>query len=603
MTSLPSIPGNPRARLSRREFLRATVALGGVGAVTAFLAACGGTSTATVAPTIAPTKAPAASAAASTSAAPSAAASAAPSAAAGGASGAPSAAASAAASRAASAAPSAAAGGPTSPPVGSGKGKTLKMARNAEPFSPFVPWQIDDNPALFISVNIYDGLLRTTKDGFGIEAALATKWESSTDGLTWTFTLRDGVKFSDGTALKAADVKASLDQTAKGEKSGWKDSYKAIKEVQAPDDKTVKIVLSQAYAPLLSTLAMFCAGIMPADMATASDAKEFDATKTRGTGAYVLSGWKKGDPVILKQNPNYWRGNTGPETIQIEYVPDDNSRILKLQGGEVDVIDFVPLSQLQSLGTQPTLKAQAFTIQQFSTLAMNVEKKPLDDVKIRQALNYAIDKDAIIKSVYFGNATFMNAPIPPGTYWDKTLPGYPFNLDKAKQLMAQSTMPSGFTLDYSIGSGNTVAQAIATIAKDQWSKIGVTVNIQQLESSVLRTSFREGKLAMWPGGWTNDMNDPTQIVNYQMRGGASPFAYWTRYNNAALNDKITKADLEQDPKKREQQYAEIQKIYLDDAPMVFLLYPPATAAWQKSIEGFFIDGLSYYRFEDVKINK
>ena len=88
-----------------------------------------------------------------------------------------------------------------------------------------------------------------------------------------------------------------------------------------------------------------------------------------------------------------------------------------------------------------------------------------------------------------------------------------------------------------------------------------------------------------------------------MRGGASPFAYWTRYNNPDLNDKITRADLEQDTAKREQLYAEIQKIYLDAAPLVFLVYPPATAGWQKYVEGFFIDGLSYYRFEDVKINK
>ena len=115
------------------------------------------------------------------------------------------------------------------------------MARNAEPFSPFVPWQIDDNPALFISVNVYDTLLRTTKDGLGVEAGLATKWDPSADGLTWTFTLANNLKFSDGSAMKASDVKASLDVARAGEKSAWKDVYKAIREITAPDDKTVKI--------------------------------------------------------------------------------------------------------------------------------------------------------------------------------------------------------------------------------------------------------------------------------------------------------------------------------------------------------------------------
>ncbi len=120
--------------------------------------------------------------------------------------------------------------------------------------------------------------------------------------------------------------------------------------------------------------------------------------------------------------------------------------------------------------------------------------KPFDDVNIRQAMNYALDKDAIIKAVYFGQAKFMNSPIPPGTYYDKTLPGYPFNLDKAKQLMAASSMPSGFTFDYPIPSGDSVAQQVATIAKDQWSKIGITANIQSFDKAVFRTNYRDGKI-------------------------------------------------------------------------------------------------------------
>src|SRR5207247_6671681 len=109
-------------------------------------------------------------------------------------------------------------------PGASAASKVLRMARNAEPFSPFVPWQIDDNPALFISVNIYDTLLRTTKDGVGVEPGLASKWESSADGLTWTVTLRDGMKFSDGSAMQARDVKGSLALPRGGEKSAWKDN-------------------------------------------------------------------------------------------------------------------------------------------------------------------------------------------------------------------------------------------------------------------------------------------------------------------------------------------------------------------------------------------
>jgi peptide/nickel transport system substrate-binding protein len=483
----------------------------------------------------------------------------------------------------------------------------LKMARNAEPFSVFIPWQIDDNPALFLSVNVYDSLLRMTPDGQGVQAGLATKWEPAADGLSWTFTLRDGVKYSDGSPLKPEDVQASLMAVAKSQKSAWASNYAALKSVDVVDAKTIRVNLTQQFAPLPSVMAMFCAAILPADLVKASDAKDYDVTtawKTRGTGAYYVEGWKKGDPVVLKRNPNYWNGTPAVSEVRIEYVPDDNTRILKLQGGEDDIIDFVPLSQLAAVGGQPNLKSQAFTIAQMTFIMLNNEQKPLDDIKVRQALNYATDKDAIIKTVYFGQAKFANAPIPPGMFQAKDLPGYKFDLDKAKQLMKDSSVPNGFTLDMQVRSGNTDFANVATIVKDEWSKIGVTVNIQNLETSVVRTNYRDGKYQAQPSAWTNDMNDPSQIVNYEMRGGPNTqFAYWTRYNNSAINDAITKADLELDPAKRATMYGDIQKKFMDDAPLVWLAYTPATAAWQSYVQGFLIDGLSYYRFETVKINK
>jgi peptide/nickel transport system substrate-binding protein len=197
----------------------------------------------------------------------------------------------------------------------------------------------------------------------------------------------------------------------------------------------------------------------------------------------------------------------------------------------------------------------------------------------------------------------MNSPIPQGTYWDKNLVGYPYDLDKAKALMAQSSGASGFKMDMQVRSGNTNFANTAVILKEAWAKLGVTVDIQTLDTAVVRTNYRAGDFMSTPTAWTNDMNDPTEIVNYAMRGGASPFAYWTRYNNPDLNDKITKADLEQDATKRAALYAEIQKIYSDAAPIASIAYLGATAGWRSNVDGFFIDGLSYYRFEDVKFTK
>jgi peptide/nickel transport system substrate-binding protein len=484
----------------------------------------------------------------------------------------------------------------------------LRMARNAEP-GIFIPWLIDDNTALFTMGNVYDGLLRVTKDGASVEPALATSWDTTADGLTWTFHLRPGVMFSDGSPLTSNDVKVSLDLARGGQRTVWKDNYKAIKEIQTPDPTTVNIVLSEPHAPLLSELAMFPAWIMKADMATATDQNGYDdsqAWASKGTGAYYTERYQKGEPVILKRNPYYWKNTPTIDEVDIEYVPDDNTRILKLQGGEDDVVDFVPFSQIDALNAQPGMHAQDFPIQQTTFVILNVTKPPLDDLKVRQALNYATDKDAIIKTVFFGQAQPMNAPIPLGTYVDKESPGYPYDLARAQALMAQSSVPNGFTLPMIVANNNQDRINTAIILKDEWAKIGVNVDIQQLESSAARAAYHgEGNFNAVPSAWTNDMNDPTEIVNYEMRGGpdSGSFAYWTRYNNPDLSARITAADLEQDPTRREADYVDIQRTYLTDAPLVFIANLGATAAWRDNVHGFLIDGLSYYRFEDVTLTR
>ena len=504
-------------KLTRRQVLKLAAALGlSAPAVATLLAACGSSNSKT------PTAASAATTAPTTS---------------GGGSG---------GSATSTPAATSTSAGSANPPAGTGK--ILRFSRNEEPGWPFIGWSSEDNSSEFTMINIYDGLVRATKDGQGYEPSLATKWDQSEDGKTWTFNLRDA-KFSDGNPVVAADVKASIDQARTSPKSQWTPTYKQITDVQATDDKTVTIVLAEPHPPLLAELGMWIAQVMPADMANAVDQDGYDTYHTRGAGAYMLNGWNKGEVMILKKNPYYWKGSNGPEEVHIEAIADDNSRILKLQGGQTDLIDFVPYSQIETLN-QGNTKAQSFPIQTYNTVMMNVTIKPLDDKNVRQALNYALDKEAIIKAVYFSQATFQNSPIPTGTYWDKSLPGYPFDLDKAKQLMAASSVPNGFTFKQSVDSGNSVHLQLATIFKDQWAKIGVTVEIDQLEKGLYNSQLRDGTSMAWWGGWTNDMSDPTEVANSKLRGNNASYASFTQYNNPQVNSLIDQADKETDATKR-----------------------------------------------------
>src|SRR5258708_11262609 len=175
----------------------------------------------------------------------------------------------------------------------------------------------------------------------------------------------------------------------------------------------------------------------------------------------------------------------------------------------------------------------------------------------------------------------MNAPIPLGTYVDKESPGYPFDLAKAKALMAASSVPNGFTLQMIVANNNQDRINTAIILKDEWAKIGVMVDVQQLDSAAQRAAYHgEGNFMATPSAWTNDMNDPTEIVNYEMRGGegSGSFAYWTRYNNPDLNDKITAADLEQDPVTREAGDVAIQRAVLTEVPPGFMATLAGNAA-------------------------
>lgn len=499
--------------------------------------------------------------------------------------------------------------GPTAAatPARSSGPKVLTMARISEPFSVFIPWQIDDNPTVFLSVNVYDSLLRVSPDGARFEPALAVDWKTADDGLSWTFTLRSGVKFSDGKPLTAEDVKASLDAARSSEKSYWSSIYAPVTDVEVVDPRTVRINLTGPFAPLPSVIALFSSAILPADLVQASESSDFDpaiAWQTRGTGAYMIEEWHKGDEIVLRANPNYWKGRPAVDEVHIEYVPDDLARVDKLRRGEVDVIDFLPLGRLQELDEMPGVTAKPFTLAQMTFVMLNNAKKPLDDVKVRQALNYATDKEAINTAVYFGHARVANAPIPPGMYQATDLPGYPYNPEKARQLLAESSAPNGFELEMQVRSGNTEFADVAALLKEQWAQVGVNVKIVNLETSAVRTNYREGNYQAMPNGWTNDMNDPSLVVNAGMRGGeGTQFALWTRYYNPELNAMIDRADLELDPARRGEMYHEIQRIFQEAAPVIWLGYTPATAGFQDYVEGFTIETLGYYRFENVKLNK
>lgn len=576
-----------RPRFGRRRFLVGGATLGVTGAFAALLAACGGA---------APTTAPAGSTAAPAgSAAPQAtvAATQAPITVNQNTTRVPVGASATAGSSPVAIAPTAALGA---------TGGTFTFSRSTDSDN-LDPVTQDGNINIWVFMNIYDQLLRVSDDGLTLQPMLAEKWEISADGLTYTFRLRQGVKFSDGTALKASDVVFSLKRAKETANSPWSFTYEPVKDITAPDDATVVVTLNQVWAPFLADIAMFNSSIISEAFAKKVGADKL-VDQAMGTGPYALAEWKKGEYILLKKNPNYWeKGLPLLDQVKIVVVPDDNSRILQLQGGDIDGMYDVPLSRVPDLKKDPKLQVGLYTSTYNNFIVLNTRTGPLSDVKVRQALNYATDKQALINVVNFGVGEISNSFMPNGAlYWNKDQKGYPFDLDKAKQLLKESGSPNGGKVAIMVRAGGATALQLSTVLKDMWSKIGIDLDIQQLESTIVTSNYRANKFEMYASGWTNDIIDPDELVSYAILPEQTQ-NYHTGWTNQGAIDAAKQARATLDNATRQKLYYQVQDLHMQDAPFIYLYTLPYVDALKKQVQGFVHHPMGQWYFTRASITK
>jgi peptide/nickel transport system substrate-binding protein len=247
----------------------------------------------------------------------------------------------------------------------------------------------------------------------------------------------------------------------------------------------------------------------------------------------------------------------------------------------------VPLNRLADLAKDGNLQVKQFTSTYNNFIALNTRGGPLADVKVRQALNYATDKKTLLKVVNFGVGEVSNSFMPNGSlYWNPDQAGYPFDLEKAKSLIAASTVASGAKIAIQVQAGAASALQLATALKDMWSKIGIDLDIQQLEQAVVTDNYRKNKFESYATGWTNDIIDPDELVSYAIIPDN-----FENYHTGWVNDEaVAKAKAgraEIDPAKRRQIYYRIQELHMQDAPFVYLYNLPYTDVLTKKIQGFF----------------
>ncbi len=472
-------------------------------------------------------------------------------------------------------------------------GGKLTMSLADQDVQSFDPIAITDNMSIWTQLLIYDQLFRIAPDGQALEPGLAEHYEVSADKLTYTFSLREAV-FHDGAAVTADDVVYSLNRVISAPESLWGFLFSAIDALEAPDAKTVVARLKTPWAPFEADLALFAASIIP----RALHEVQLDELwqKPVGSGPFQFDSWDKGIQLKLKKNPAYWEsGKPYLEELEFFVLTDANTRMLRFQAGELDVVTDVPFSELDALRANPDLTVIQEPLVRVDYVGINFTHEPFNDVKLRQAINYAVNKQAMIDNVLFGAGSLANSYLPRMTYHDDALPGYPYDLEKANALVAESGAKDGFSAELLVPTGDPIGSQVAQLIASDLAKIGGEIEIVQAEPGLFWQRVTDLDFDLYLGYYISDIIDPDELTTIVVKSGGDINALWTSYKNDEVDALILQSQSELDPVARGEIYKQMQQSVLNDAHLLYLYFPTSRAAVQNGISDFRILPTGNYR--------
>lgn len=454
------------------------------------------------------------------------------------------------------------------------------------------PQNANDGSSTRAGMAIYDRLVERTET-MELVPGLAENWESK-DPTTWIFNLRKGVKFHNGEELKASDVKFTIEREKRSSKVGFLVS--AIDSIETDGDYRVIIKTKEPFAPLLSNLAHNGSSILNEKAVLA--AGEDYGQKPVGTGPFKLVEWVAGDKMVFERFDNYFGEKAGVKNLVFKTIPEASSRTIALETGEIDIsVDIEPVDK-EKIASSPKLKMEETPTLGYAMIWINTNKKPFDNKLVRQAMNYAVDKNAIVNSVLYGVGSRAYTPLAPLLFsHSKDIKGYEYNLQKAKELLTQAGYPNGFQAKLWVTSANS---QIGEVVQAQLKEIGINVVIESLESGAALERTGKGEHDMYIGSWTTVTADPDYALyptyHSSQKGSAGNRAF---YGNLEVDKLLDLGRKTVDETARLKYYQEAQKLIVEDAPDIQLYYPGRIVGMQSNIQGFITHPGSYHRFNKV----
>ena len=465
-----------------------------------------------------------------------------------------------------------------------------------------------------ILMNVYDGLVRYRSGTLEVEPALAESWEISEDGTVYTFRLRDGVTFHDGSAFNAEAVKFNFDRML-DEGHPFHDTgpfplaffFSSVRQVDVIDDLTVRFTLDAPYAPFLSNLA-YPTGLIVSPAAVREHGRDFGRNPS-GTGPFRFVEWNYNERVVVERNPGYWDGEAGLEAVVFRPITDANTRVAEMLAGGIDMmVEVPPVALSEFRGERYNVVEQAGPHVWF--LILNALEGPFADQRVRQAANYAVNKEAIVNDVLEGTAQVAAGPIPPAFAWayNEDLEPYPYDPDRARELLAEAGAEGAELTVYVTegGSGMLDPVAMGTAIQADLEAVGFDVSIQTYEWNTFLGEVNpglEGKADMAQMAWMT--NDPDTLPYLALRTAAWPAEGGFNsgyYSNPEVDALLEAARTATDRDERARLYREMQAIVREEAPWVFVANWKQNAVTSDRVENFRLEPSFFLLLKDVVKN-
>jgi peptide/nickel transport system substrate-binding protein len=445
------------------------------------------------------------------------------------------------------------------------------------------PHHVTDAPAMRLIENMYSTLFRYTAEYGEFEPDLVEEYDISGDNLVYTFRLRRGVRFHNSDReMSAGDVKYSLRRIMDG--GARADQFAAIDRIETPDEHTVEIHLSRPSAALIAHLAYPMNAIVDREVVEANNGS-LD-TADAGTGPFQLVQWRRDQHLILERNPHF-HVQDRPHLNRIVFrpIPDDTARSTALRNREVHLILDVAEKDVDLVQRAGHVTVESIPGTFWEYIGLNTESEPFDNEQVRQAIAWAIDREAINQIVKFGRSTVLTGGhIPPDHWAHADLDAYPVrDLDRARALLAEAGFADGFSTTLKVGSDWQFQVDAATIVQQQLAEIGIEVQVMAMESGIFFNDLNERNFDMtlvgWvgfvdPDEWTYDLFHSTGRYNQQ------------NYSSERLDQLLEQGRATLDREQRRQIYAQVQRIVAEEAPVVFLYLNAQTSAYLDSVRGY-----------------